>query len=82
MTLAVLIARSLSRRRLRVYVVAVGAVLTMLIGITRLYLGVHYPTDVVAGWTAGALWALVSGLVVFRLGKRGVEGVPAPVEEE
>lgn len=82
MTLAVLIARSLSRRRLRVYVVAVGAVLTMLIGITRLYLGVHYPTDVLAGWTAGALWALVAGLVAFRLGKRGTEDIPVPVEDE
>lgn len=81
MTLAVLIARALERRRLRVYVVAVGAVLTLLIGVTRLYLGVHYPTDVLAGWTAGLMWALICGLIVFRLGKRGVEDVPVPDDE-
>jgi undecaprenyl-diphosphatase len=81
MTLAVLIARTLPRRRLRVFVVATGALLALLIGISRLYLGVHYPTDVLAGWTAGLLWALVCGLIVFRLGKRGAEDMPSPREE-
>lgn len=81
MTLAVLIARSLKPRRLRVYVVVIGAALPMMIGFTRVYLGVHYPTDVIAGWTAGALCALINGLLVFRLGKRGVEDIPRPVED-
>lgn len=81
MTLAVLIARTLSKRRQRVTVVAIGAGLTMLIGITRLYLGVHYPTDVLAGWTAGLLWALVCGVIVQRLGTKGAPDVPTPVEE-
>jgi undecaprenyl-diphosphatase len=72
LTLAVLIARTMTRRRLRAYVVAAGALLTMLVGFTRLYLGVHYPTDVLAGWTLGALLAIASGLVVSRLGKRDV----------
>jgi undecaprenyl-diphosphatase len=80
-TLAVLIARTLPDRRMRVCVVAIGAGLTMLIGFTRLYLGVHYPTDVLAGWTAGLLWALVCGLIVQRLGKRGTTDMPAPVDE-
>lgn len=80
-TLAVLIARTLEKRSQRVTVVAIGAGLTMLIGFTRLYLGVHYPTDVLAGWTAGLLWALVCGLVVQRLGKRGTPDMPAPSEE-
>lgn len=81
MTLAALIARTLERRRLRIYVIAAGAVVAMLIGFTRIYLGVHYPTDVLAGWTAGTLWALVCGLIVFRLGKRGDKDMPAPAEE-
>jgi undecaprenyl-diphosphatase len=82
MTLAVLIARAMERRRLRIYVVAMGALLTLVIGFTRLYLGVHYPTDVLAGWTAGSLWALLCGLVVSRLGKRGVEDVPPTASGE
>ena len=81
MTLAVLIARTLAKRRQRVTVVAIGAGLTLLIGLTRLYLGVHYPTDVLAGWTAGLLWALVCGVIVQRLGKKGAPDVPTPIEE-
>lgn len=82
MTLAVLIARSLERRRLRVYVVGMGALITLLIGFTRLYLGVHYPTDVLAGWTAGLLWALLCGLIVFRIGKREPDGVSTTLEDD
>lgn len=76
LTLAVLIARALPARRLRVFVVAVGALLTALIGVSRIYLGVHYPTDVLAGWTAGAAWALACGVAVQLLGRRGVSAVP------
>ncbi len=78
-TLAVLIARTLQRRRQRVTVIAIGAALAMLIGFTRLYLGVHYPTDVLAGWTAGLLWALVCGLIVQRVGKKA--DMPAHAED-
>ena len=77
MTLAVMIARTLDQRRLRVYVVACGAFLAMLIGFTRVYLGVHYPSDVLAGWTLGLTWALICGLVVRQLGKKGVQDVPS-----
>lgn len=77
MTLAVMIARTLEQRRLRVYVVASGAFLAMLIGFTRVYLGVHYPSDVLAGWTLGLTWALICGLVVRQLGKKGVQDVPS-----
>ena len=81
MTLAVLIARTLKTRRQRVFVVAMGAIMMMMIGITRLYLGVHYPTDVIAGWTAGLLWALVCGLIVESFGKRGAKDMPAPAPD-
>jgi len=76
MTLAVLISRTLERRRLRVFVIAAGALLALLIGFSRMYLGVHYPTDVLAGWTAGLIWALVCGLIVRKLGQRGDVAVP------
>ena len=81
LTLGVLIARALPTRRLRVFAVATGAFLTMIIGVSRVYLGVHYPTDVLAGWTAGAAWALICGLVVQLLGERGVTHVPVPKPE-
>lgn len=54
-----LLAAAQTRRRVRSFVLAVGVLLTLLIGISRVYLGVHWPTDVVAGWIAGSLWALL-----------------------
>jgi undecaprenyl-diphosphatase len=71
MTLAVLIARALKTRRLRIFVVVTGAALALLIGTSRVYLGVHYPTDVVGGWTLGLAWALTCGLIARHLGSRG-----------
>lgn len=52
----------------RWFVVAGGASLVLLIGFSRLYLGVHYPSDVVAGYLAAALWVgtVVSALVLWR----------------
>lgn len=74
-----LISRTLEKRRLRVFVIAAGCFITLLIGVSRMYLGVHYPTDVLAGWTAGLIWALVCGLIVRKLGKKGA--VPTPHAE-
>lgn len=67
LTLAVMIARSFEERRARIFVIGVAALLVLTIGFTRLYLGVHYPTDVLAGWTVGAAWALAMGLIATRL---------------
>jgi Membrane-associated phospholipid phosphatase len=58
LTLGALLAQGRSRRRHAVYVLAVATTLTLLIGLTRVYLSVHWPTDVLAGWCVGAAWAM------------------------
>ncbi len=76
LTLGALLARFAARRRVRIYVIAMSLVLTALIGITRVYLGVHYPSDVLAGWTAGLAWALLCWLVARYLQYRGAVEAP------
>ncbi|MGJ3265422.1 MAG: phosphatase PAP2 family protein [Salinarimonas sp.] len=67
LTLAALMARVLRRRRLRAYLVGVAVLLTLLVGVSRVYVGVHWPTDVLAGWTVGAAWALGASTLMLRL---------------
>lgn len=67
LTLAALVSRVMRRRRLRVYLVAIAVVVTLVVGVSRVYLGVHWPTDVLAGWTVGAVWALAASLAMLRL---------------
>ncbi len=78
LTLGTLLTRIQGRRRLRIYVPSVAVVITVLVGLTRVYLGVHWPTDVVAGWLAGATWALLCWLVLDWLApeRRPVSGHP------
>lgn len=64
LSLAVLLAGLTQSRRDRVYILAVALATTFLVGLSRIYLGVHYPSDVLAGWTAGVVWALVCWLAV------------------
>ena len=64
-TLALLVALRLQGWR-RWTVLVAGAVLALLLGLSRLYLGVHYPTDILAGYLAAALWVgAVAIIVVF-----------------
>jgi undecaprenyl-diphosphatase len=64
LTLGVMLANFVQGRRLKTYIIGIAAGLTFLVGASRLFLGVHYPTDVLAGWTAGLVWALFCGLAV------------------
>jgi undecaprenyl-diphosphatase len=66
LTLAGLLARVQPRPDLRRFVVATGILLAALVGVSRVYLGVHWPTDVLAGWCLGAAWALLCRALVDR----------------
>lgn len=54
------------RRKYRVSIILAGAILIFLIGFSRLYLGVHYLSDVLAGYLVGLLWFVISVKVVRR----------------
>jgi undecaprenyl-diphosphatase len=77
LTLGALLARSVTGWQSRVFCVFIAVVLTVLVGISRVYLGVHYPTDVLAGWTAGAIWAMLCWAVALWLQRRGAVETPA-----
>lgn len=70
LTLGALLARTQKNARLRAYVLGSAVLLTLLIGLSRVYLGVHWPTDVLAGWCLGAAWALLCWFVVTLLSRR------------
>lgn len=73
LTLAALVARLIERKRLKGYALGVAMILTFLVGLSRVYLGVHWPSDVLAGWTAGAAWALGCWLIARWIGLGGEE---------
>ena len=68
----------LTRRRDRVYILGVATFITALVGLTRIYLGVHWTTDVLAGWAAGAAWATACWLAGRWLKQRGVARQTVP----
>jgi undecaprenyl-diphosphatase len=70
LTLGVLLSRTQKDRRLKAYLMGTAIVLTLMVGFSRVYLGVHWPTDVVAGWAVGAAWAILCSLLAARLQRR------------
>lgn len=67
LTVGAVVASAQSRPRLRIFVFTTSLLLTLLIGASRVYLGVHWPSDVLAGWAAGAAWALLFWFIARRI---------------
>jgi undecaprenyl-diphosphatase len=71
LTLGALAARFLPGRVTRIYVLALAVLVTLMVGASRVYLGVHWPSDVLAGWCAGFAWAMLWWLAARLLQRRG-----------
>ena len=71
LVLGTMLASTESRRAIRVYFMTVALLLTLVVGVSRVLMLVHYPTDVLGGWTAGLAWAVVWWLIACALQHRG-----------
>jgi undecaprenyl-diphosphatase len=74
-TLGALLARVHALRRVKAFFLGLAITLTILIGASRIYLGVHWPSDVLAGWCVGSAWAGLCWYLALLLQRGGqVEG--------
>ena len=72
LTLGVMLTRAFPRKRLKAFVLGSAILIALLIGLTRVYLGAHWASDVIAGWCAGAAWAMALWLVAYAIERRQV----------
>lgn len=71
LTLGALLARTQKRPSARIYILALAVFIAFLIGVSRVYIGVHWPSDILAGWCLGGAWALICWHVAERLQRSG-----------
>lgn len=82
LTLGALLTRATPDRRIRTYVMMLAVILTVAVGISRVYLAVHYPSDVLAGWCIGCAWAALCWTIGLRLQQRGEVEAPTACASE
>lgn len=81
LTLAAVFIRFEDRRRLKLYLLSLAVLVTLAVGASRVYLGVHWPSDVIAGWAAGAAWAVLWWCAALWMQRKGaVEPGAEPTE--
>jgi undecaprenyl-diphosphatase len=67
LTLGAFLARIQNYRYQATLIMATAILVTVLVGISRVYLAVHWPSDVLAGWTAGSVWAVLCWLLTWKI---------------
>lgn len=82
LTLAALLTRLETSNKVRIYTISLAFAVVFLVGISRVFLGVHYPTDILGGWTFGVAWAMVCWYVARYLQLRGSIEEPEMIQNE
>ena len=76
LTIGILLTRMTADRRVKAYFLVLAVVLTIMVGLSRIYLGLHYPSDVLAGWSIGSAWAILCWAVALRMQRQGAVEPP------
>ena len=71
LTLGSLLARIVPGMATKIYVLGLAVLIALMVGASRVFLGVHWPSDVLAGWCAGFAWAMLCWLVARFFVRRG-----------